>query len=162
MPGTWINSKTWEPYTSVQCLSVDVVAVRPSDSNKTTQHKQLVVPTGLRWWTCCRSTIGEKKLVVPTGLRWWPCCFRRLRDRNVRSVLRKDVGSSPRISACNGTRWPLSFSIILWLIMSGLHPHPGPSVGALVRVSSSYTGPVIGAVFKKGAGGMGYYTDEFN
>ena len=41
--------------------------------------------------------------------------------------------------------------------MTGLHRHPGPSIGELVHVSVKYTGLVKNDVFKLGAEGLGYY-----
>ena len=118
----------------MQCWSVPVVAVRPGD--RKINARTVAVPTGLRWWPCC----------CPV----WPCA-----DRGGRNKAR------PRISACliSACKWPLSFSVLLWLFMSGLHPHPGPSVNLLVHASAKYTGPREGTVFKRGADGMGYYSD---
>ena len=99
--------------------------------------------------------MDEKKFDVSIGLRWWPCCFvSRRKNRKNRRKHSTYIGKL-RISACYFSRR----LIMLWLFMTGLHPHPGPNVGVLVHAASSYGGPMVGAVFKLGAEGLGYYAD---
>ena len=104
--------------------------------------------------------------VVSTGLRWLPCCcpVRSRTDRGGRSSSSrhkrsKKLGCFTRISACTSRGWPRTFSIYLWLIMTGLHPHLGPGIGELVHASVNCTGPVENDVFKLGTEGLGYYRD---
>ena len=128
------------PSNQVQCCSsesVPVVAVCPEDLMNYHTRNLVVVSTGLRWWPCC--------------CPGWPCA-----KRGGRKPL------CPRISACliSACKWHSRVLLLLWLFMSGLHPHPGPSANLLVHASTKYTGAREGTVFKRGTDGMGYYSDH--
>ena len=133
------NKVITEPMTTEQCLSCLVaVTSRSYQQNKPTQT--VVVSTGLRWWPCCCPDAPSSARGVRTSSRF--------RFRSLTS----------RISACGGHGWPYTFSIICWLIMTGLHPHPGP--GSLAHAANKYAGSRDGMAFKLGPEGLGYYVDR--